>query len=48
MSLTYPHCQHCVWGHQHHPDNVAGHASPCVLGCAGHEPVEADLFGGAA
>lgn len=31
----YPHCRHCAWGSEHHPDEAAGHATRCTSGC-GH------------
>lgn len=44
LTVTYPHCAHCCWGHEHHPDDAPGHETPCWLGCPGHEPMEAALW----
>ena len=27
---AYPHCQHCCWDSEHHPDT---HTTPCWPGC---------------
>lgn len=39
MSL-YPHCKHCCWGNEHHPDDAPGHETPCWTGCVGATAVE--------
>ena len=37
----YPHCKHCCWGHEHHPDDAEHHDTPCGLGCIGHSAIKA-------
>lgn len=47
--VRYAHCAHCCWGSTHHPDDAPDHATPCVVGCASHDPIQGSeqgsLFG---
>ncbi|WP_269304846.1 hypothetical protein [Aeromicrobium sp. HA] len=42
--MIYPHCKHCCWGDEVHPDDAPGHDTPCWTGCEGATPAELDLF----